>query len=69
MILGLWAIGISLPALLWAIEVSRLARIRGQILTITGQFVVFVRALIVTIAVYGGVVSATILVLALVRKK
>ena len=66
--LGLWAIGVSLPGLLWTIEAVWLAKMRGQVMTITEQFVIFVRALMLTIAVYAMVILTTIVIFPLIRR-
>jgi len=65
LVLGLWAIGITLPAFLWVLETERVAGFRGQALTVADRFVAFSRALMLTVAVYAGVVLATLLTISL----
>ena len=41
LVLGLWAMGITLPAFLWVLETERVAGFRGQALTVADRFVAF----------------------------
>ncbi|WP_406698479.1 hypothetical protein V5E97_06320 [Singulisphaera sp. Ch08] len=66
--LGLWAIGISLPGLLWVTEAVWLAKMRGQVMTITERFVTFVRVLMLTIAVHAAVISTIVVIFSLIRR-
>ncbi|SIN86337.1 hypothetical protein SAMN05444166_1328 [Singulisphaera sp. GP187] len=68
MMLGLWAIGVSLPGLLWTIEAAWLAKMRSQIMTIGEQSVIFVRVLMLTLAVYAVVIATYIVIFSLIRR-
>jgi hypothetical protein len=59
--------GLTLPAFLWVLETERVAVLRGQALSIADRFVAFSRALMLTVAVYAGVASVTVLTIFLLR--